>query len=260
MNPKNEWETNVPADFQSELNRVRSSVAPAASLQRFMLAAEEIERTVSVIRRTWIIANLCAIVGCFCVAIGAAVLTMWSKGDLLMASILVAYAFFMSGFLLGLIRWVRDTRAAGPVLMDCGRLHTKSFSFLLLSLLPLSIVFLTCVDFSQLPWHYWVAGVAFCIPVAVYFISLARGRLLVCANGIWHYIGFLPWHEIESWGWSENSPSALIIQKSGYWAIFRSGVLPVPSEQKDRFEEYLRQYCITQARHNDGEDSSNPVP
>ncbi len=239
-----EWETNMPAEFRTELSNVRSIVAPGESMKRFMLAAEEVELTVAAMRRASIKANLFAIAGCVIVAIGTPFLIAWSQISFLIASIIVAYVFSTIGFILVLIRGRRDKRAAGAILMDCGRMKTNGLAFLLLAILPLSIVLITCVDFNTTPWYYWVLGVILCMPMAIYFSSIATGHLQVHTNGIWHYIGFLPWREIESWGWTGESESTLLIQKSGRSHFFRRGSFPVPAESKIRFEEYLKQYCV----------------
>ena len=239
-----EWETNMPAEFRNELSNVRSSVAPGESMRRFMLTAEEVELTVAAIKRASFNANLFAIVGCVVIAIGTVLLLTWSQVGFLIASIVAAYAYSTIGFILVFIRSLRDKRVAGEILMDCGRMKTGGFAFLLLAILPLSIVLMACVDFNTTPWYYWVLGVILCMPIAIYFSSIATGHLQVRTNGIWHYIGFLPWHEIESWGWTGESESTLLIQKSSRSFFSRRGTFPVPAENKIRFEEYLKQYCV----------------
>jgi hypothetical protein len=236
-----EWETNMPADFRTELSNVRSSVAPGESMKRFMLAAEEIELTVAAMKRASFNANLLGLVGCVVVAIGAVFLAAWSQVSFLIASIIVAYVFSTIGFILVLIRGLRDKKVAGAILMDCGRMNTNGFAFLLLAILPLSIVLITCVDFNTTPWYYWVLWVIICMPIAIHFLSIATGHLQVRTNGIWHYIGFLPWHEIESWGWTGESESTLLIVKDGRWSFSRRGAFHVPGDMKEQVEEYLRQ-------------------
>lgn len=239
-----EWEANMPAEFRTELSNIRLSVAPGDSMKRFMLAAEEVEVTFAAMKRASFNANLFAIAGCLTVAIGTLLLIAWYQIGPLIASIFAAYAFSTIGFILVLVRSLCDKRVAGEILMDCGRMKTNGFAFLLLAILPLSIVLLTCVDFNTTPWYYWLLGVMLCMPVAIFFSSIATGHLQVRTNGIWHYIGFLPWHEIESWGWTEEPESTLLIQKSGRSRFFRRGSFPVPAENKIRFEEYLKQYCV----------------
>jgi hypothetical protein len=236
-----EWETNMPADFRTELSNVRSSVAPGESMKRFMLAAEEIELTVAAMKRASFNANLLGLVGCVVVAIGAVFLAAWSQVSFLIASIIVAYVFSTIGFILVLIRGLRDKKVAGAILMGCGRMNTNGFAFLLLAILPLSIVLITCVDFNTTPWYYWVLWVIICMPIAIHFLSIATGHLQVRTNGIWHYIGFLPWHEIESWGWTGESESTLLIVKDGRWSFSRRGAFHVPGDMKEQVEEYLRQ-------------------
>lgn len=245
-----EWETNMPAEFRTELSNVRSSVAPGESIKRFMLAAEEIELTVAAMKRASFNANLFAIVGCVVVALGTAFLIAWSQVGFLIASIIIAYVFSTIGFIMVLIRGLRDKRVAGAILIDCGRMKTNGFAFLLLAILPLWIVLMTCVDFNTTPWYYWVLGVTLCMPMAIYFYWIATGHLQIHANGIWLYIGFLPWHEIESWGWTGESESTLLIIKNGGWSFSRRGVLHVPSDMKEQVEEYLRQYCIVRPKHD----------
>ena len=190
-------------------------------------------------------ANLLGLVGCVVVAIGAVFLAAWSQVSFLIASILVAYVFSTLGFILVLIRCLRDKRVAGEILMDCGRMKTNGFAFLLLAILPLSMVLMTCVDFNTTPWYYWVLGMTLCLPMAIYFTSIATGHLQVRKNGIWHHIGFLPWHEIESWGWTGESGSTLLITKNGRWPFSRRGAFHVPNDMKEQVDEYLRQYCVT---------------
>lgn len=239
-----EWEANMPAEFRNELSSVRSSVVPEESMRRFMLAAEEVELTVAAMKRASFNANLFAIAGCLIVAIGTLLLMAWYQVGFLIASIVVAYAFSTIGFILVLIRSLRDKRVAGEILLDCGRMKTTGFAFLLLAILPLSIVLFSCVDFNTTPWYYWLLGVVLCMPAAIYFLSIAAGHLQFRTNGIWHYIGFLPWHEIESWGWTGESGSTLLITKNGRWLSSRRGALHVPIELKEQVDEYLRQYCV----------------
>ena len=163
-------------------------------MKRFMLAAKEVELTVAAMKRASFNANLFGLVGCVVVAIGTAFLIAWSQASFLIASIIVAYVFSTISLMLGLIRCRRDKRVAGEILMDCGRIKTNGFVFLLLAILPLSIVLMTCVDFNTTPWYYWVLGVILCMPMATYFYWIATGHLQIRTNGIWHYIGFLPWH------------------------------------------------------------------
>lgn len=243
-----EWETNMPAEFRTELSNVRSSVAPGESMKRFMLAAEEVELTVAAMRRASFNANLFAIAGCLIVAIGTLLPITWYQVGFFIASIVVAYAFSTIGFILVLIRSLRDKRVAGEILMDCGRMKTNGFAFLLFAILPLSIVLMTCVDFSTTPWYFLLLGVLLCMPVAIYFLSIATGHLQVRTNGIWHYIGFLPWHEIESWGWTGESGSTLLITKNGRWPFSRRGAFHVPNDMKEQVDEYLRQYCVAQPK------------
>ena len=245
-----EWENDMPAEFRTELNNVRSSVAPGESMKRFMLAAEEVELTVAAMQRSSFNANLFGLVGCAVVAIGTAFLIARSQASFLIASIIVAYVFSTIGFILGLIRCLRDKRVAGEILMDCGRMKTSGFAFLLLAILPLSIVLMTCVDFNTTPWYYWVLGVILCMPMAIYFSSIATGHLQVRTNGIWHYIGFLPWHEIESWGWTGESESTLLIIKNGGWPFSRRGAFHVPNDMKEQVEDYLLQYCVVRPKRD----------
>jgi hypothetical protein len=210
-------------------------------MKRFMLAAEEIELTVAAMKRASFNANLLGLVGCVVVAIGAVFLAAWSQVSFLIASIIVAYVFSTIGFILVLIRGLRDKKVAGAILMGCGRMNTNGFAFLLLAILPLSIVLITCVDFNTTPWYYWVLWVIICMPIAIHFLSIATGHLQVRTNGIWHYIGFLPWHEIESWGWTGESESTLLIVKDGRWSFSRRGAFHVPGDMKEQVEEYLRQ-------------------
>ncbi len=238
------WETNMPAEFRTELSNVRSSVAPGESMKRFMLAAEEVELTVAAMKRAAFNANLIAIAGCLIVAIGTLLLIAWTQVNFLIATIVVAYAFSTIGFLLGLIRGVRDKKVAGAILMDCGRMKTSGFAFLYFAIVPLLIVIMTCVDFNTMPWYYWALGAILCMPMAIYFLSIITGHLQVRTNGIWHYIGFLPWHEIESWGWTGESESTLLIVKNGRWPFSRRGALHVPNDMKEQVDEYLRQYCV----------------
>jgi hypothetical protein len=72
-----EWETNMPAEFRTELSNVRSSVAPGESMTRFMLAAEEVESTVAAMKRASFNANLLAIAVCVVVAVGT---VFWRRG------------------------------------------------------------------------------------------------------------------------------------------------------------------------------------
>ncbi len=245
-----EWETNMPAEFRTELSNVRSSVAPGESARRFMLAAEEVELTVAAMKRASFNANVFALAGCFVVAIGTLLLVAWSQVSFLITTIIVAYVYSTIGFILLLIRSLRDKRAAGAILMDCGRMKTSGFAFVLVLALPLSIVIMTCVDFNTTPWYYLFMGAILCMPLAFYFLSIAIGHLQVCTNGIWHYIGFFSWHEIESWGWTGDSEATLLIIKNGRWPFSRRVELNIPTEMKDQVEEYLRQNCIVGSKHD----------
>lgn len=246
-----EWENSMPSEFKFELENVRSSVPAGESVKRFLLAADDVERTVIAMKRMSRFSTFGAVFGCIVVAVGTAFMIAFSQTSVLFASIVAAWLISTIGFSFTLIRGQRAKRLAGPMLMDCGRMKSNAFIFLgLMSAASFSVVFATCFEVQTVAWYYWIAGGAVLLPITSYFTAIARGHLQVHTNGIWHYIGFLPWHEIESWGWTGESDSTLIIQKSGRSPFFKRGSIPVPPENKDRFEEYLQQNCVLVASQN----------
>lgn len=244
-NDQDEPEKALPSEFQQGLNKIRDRVVPEESLKRFLITANEVENKVAEMNRSANLARLGAMLGCLLVAICAAALVVLSKPSFLFATVVVAYVFSTFGFIVVFFRSVRDIKLAGPIVLDCGRMKSNGLGFLLLSTIPLTVVVLCCVDFENLKWYHWAAVAALIAPAAIYFSSIARGRLQLRTNGIWHYIGFLPWHEIESWGWDENFESALLIERSNGPKFFRRAVLKIPLEYRSLFEDHLHQYCVT---------------
>ncbi len=51
-------------------------------------------------------------------------------------------------------------------------------------------------------------------------------------------------HKVESWGWTGESKSTLLIIKNGGWLFSRRGTFHIPNEMKEQVEEYFLQYCV----------------
>ena len=242
---QDEWETKMPAEFRNELNSIRSSVPPGESQMRFLLAAEEVERTVNAMNRLSRLSVALAVLGCIAVVAGAVWLIALSQASILFASMVAAFLISTIGFMFVFVRARRDLKIAGPILLDCGQMTMRAPILLcLMSAASFTMVLATSVDFHKVPWYYWIAGGAILLPTTSYFIAISRGHLQIRTNGIWHYVGFLPWHEIESWGWTGGSELVLIIEKSGRSLLSKRGALTIPSGLKDQFEELLQQNCV----------------
>jgi hypothetical protein len=186
-----------------------------------------------------------AVLGCIAVVAGAVWLIALSQASILFASMVAAFLISTIGFLFVFLQARRDLKTAGPILLECGQMTMRAPIILsLLSVASFTVVLATSVDFHNVPWYYWIAGGAILLPITSYFIAITRGHLQIRTNGIWHYVGFLPWHEIESWGWTGESESILIIQRSGGSLFSKRGALTIPSGLKSRFEELLQQNCL----------------
>lgn len=240
----NEWEKEMPQKFRSTMNVVRTSTVPSESMQRFLEAAGDVERTAASWRRSNKNLMLIAMAISLVVAIGAFAVLGDSQIRLLIISGAIAYLYSTLGFARVLYRGVRDYRNAGSVLLDCGKLNTGSFTMFFMSILMFGVIMLASFGIRDIQLVYVIVAIAILLPISLYFFAISRGHLQVRANGIWHYIAFLPWHKIESWGWSGVNQSTLLIQKQGRLSFLNRGILAVPPEMKEQFEDYLQQNCL----------------
>jgi len=251
-----EWENEMPESFKSAMNHVRTRSVPGESMQRFLQVTEDVEKTAA----RWHHANAnlmrCAMVGGVLIGIGTYGLLASSQVHFLISTMVIAYLFSTIGFARLLYRGIRDLRNAGPVLLDCGKLKTGAFLTLFISVLMFGGIMFLSNGIRDIKLIYVIAAIALLLPISLYFLAISTGRLQVRANGIWHFIAFLPWHEIESWGWTGNANSTLVIQKSGGWPFRGRGVLVIPAEMKGQFEDYLHQNCLK--RQQPAENGKGP--
>jgi len=245
-----DWENEMPESFKSIMNHVRTRSIPGESMQRFLQATEDVEKTTAKWRRSNNNLMLSAMAISVLIAIGTFALLAFSQVHFLISSMVIAYLFSTIGFACVLYRAIRDLRNAGPVLMDCGKLKTGAFLTFFISVLMFAGIIFLSNGTRDIKLIYVIAAIAIFLPISLYFFAISRGHLQVRVNGIWHYIGFLPWHEIESWGWTGTASTTLLIQKSGRWSFLKRGVLLVPTEMKGQFEDYLQQNCLAQERVN----------
>lgn len=239
-----DWENEMPDSFKLAMNHVRTRSVPGESMQRFLLVTEDVEKTAARWQRANAKLTRCVMAGSILIAVGTYGLLAFSQVHILISTMVIAYLYSTLGFASLLYQGIRDLRNAGPVLMDCGKLKTEAFLMFFISIVPFAaIVFLSpsARDINQI---YVIAAIAILLPISLYFVTISRGHLQVRANGIWHYIGFLPWHEIDSWGWTGSANSTLLIQKRGRWSFLKRGVLRIPDDMKEQFDDYLHQNCV----------------
>jgi len=240
-----DWEDEMPESFKSMMNHVRTRSVPGESMQRFLQTTEDVEKTAASWRRSNTHLMLSAMAGGVLITVGTSGLLAFSQVHFLISSMVIAYLFSTIGFANILYRGIRDLPNAGPVLLDCGKLKTHTFAMFFISVLLFSGMIFMSNGTRDINLIYVVVAIAMFLPMSLYFLAISRGHLQVRANGIWHYIGFLPWHKIESWGWSGPSESTLLIQKNGRLPFLNRGVLPVPPEMQEQFEDYLQQNCVS---------------
>jgi len=227
------------------MNQVRTRSVPGESMQRFLQATEDVEKTAARWHRSNTHLMISAMAGNVLIAAVTYGLLAFSQVHFMISSMVIAYLFSTIGFANILYRGIRDLRNAGPVLLDCGKIKTRSIEMFLISVLLFAGMIFMSNGTKDINLIYVAAAIAMFLPISLYFLAVSRGYLQVRANGIWHYIGFLPWHKIESWGWSGPSESTLLIQKNGRIPFLNRGVLSVPPEMKEEFEDYLQQNCVS---------------
>ncbi len=79
------------------------------------------------------------------------------------------------------------------------------------------------------------------IPLGVFLLIMAFGRLQVTDRGIWVYVELLPWSEVGSYHWADDS-KLLITPKRRSLLPLRCA-LRVPPEHKQSVDDFLSQFC-----------------
>ncbi len=147
-------------------------------------------------------------------------------------------ALLVASLLYSFISLLRGYSASGQVLLDC-RLHPRHRLFFQQALIFL-VVGLAVGGTAQSGSIVRVGGFSFGILVAIYFVTLATGRLQVRTKGIWRYWGLLKWESIESYRWV--SDGTLLVKTNGFWGL-SEGAFPVPPENKSEFVEFVEKQC-----------------
>ncbi len=241
----NEWEREMPLEVQSAINRVRDNPAPSESVERVIKVAAGIEMTAAewhrggfskwfwggvllslvipaIVAATYILEFDSPILG----PIGAGIITT-----------LVFVEFFWN--------WVRSKRNAGAILLECGSFPSRGFFLLFgafyLALTIGSIIFAVknVTSIMSMEGAIAIAWIGLCVAILVYQSMTIWGRLQFRANGIWCYVGLVPWKQVVSWNWTGSTGTTLFVQRKSRFGILASGAVPIPLELKAKVDELM---------------------
>lgn len=111
---------------------------------------------------------------------------------------------------------------------------------------PTSILFgFACIYFFHLTGFAQLVSIAIGISMAAFNIAFAMGKLQIYEDGIFSYMYFVRWMEIESYQWVKGNekydPLKIRLGKSVPW-FMRDGALMIPVEKKEMVVAILLQY------------------
>jgi hypothetical protein len=170
------------------------------------------------------------------------------------SNVLACVVLFGTGLLLlallilgSVPRYLRDFRAGGRVLLDCGPFPGRALLFGGSAFWAvLGITVLTAFPWSK-PFSVdsLVTGAvsAFFFLFALFFLTGALGRLQIREDGLWRYCALIRWEKIDSLRLTDDS-TLLIHVKTYPWFLGHSAI-PIPPEKKDALTELLnKKQCL----------------
>lgn len=238
-NTQNEWEQQLPPEFQESLQQIRTEAAPGQSVQRFLFQAENITMTSAAWKRglinmIWALPVLWGIP--VMLAVG---LKIYYSLSFITTLMLIFFSMFPVAFAFLLLVAHQGKQVRGQLLLDCGPHPARNLFYLNVCTMTLmGVGFLLSGD----DWISGSPGLCFLL-IAAMFLMFARGRLQIYEGGIWEYWELLEWHRLLEHSWTEGDPPTLqlkVIQKLFYTT--GRGALPVSSKHREAVEELLKQY------------------
>ena len=242
---QNEWEAEMPPRLQAAINRVRDNPAPGESVERFIKVAEGIEMTAAEWQRggftKWIWGGALLsllippmVIGMYLVKVDTRIFGTMGAG---LIAMLVFVDFFWN--------WIQSKRNAGPILLECGKFPSRRFFILMaafyVALTIYSIIFVVknVASILSIEGAIAIAWIGLCVAILVYQCMSIWGRLQFRANGIWCYIGLVPWTQVVSWNWTGSTGTTLLVQRKSRFGILATGAVPIPLELKAIVEELM---------------------
>lgn len=233
-NDHKEWEREMPAEFATAMDSVRSQPVPQDSLERSLEAAESIGMTAAAMKRGYKNAVICSVLVYGTIALLALAFSrflqwdfFWSVGAAFGTVWVVVYVAFI-------VNWLVTRQMSGAVLLDCGR-HPTAKLFLLMPLVIIPVILLA---------EDWLSGVAlglFAVSFSSFWLIMSTGRLQIRENGIWQYHGLLRWEKLESYRWEGTEDATLMLQARRRFSFLGRGALPVAIEQKEAVDRLIQQ-------------------
>lgn len=240
-----EWEQEMPLEFQSAINRVRGNPVPGESVERFIKVAAGIEMTAAEWRRggfnkwlwggaLFLLVFPAMVAAPYLFEFDARILGTTGVGVI---ATLVFFDFFWN--------WVQSKRNAGAILIECGTFPSRGLFILVgafyLVLTIGSIIFAMKNVSGILSWEGAIATawIGLCVAMLVYQSMTIWGRLQFRANGIWCYIGLVPWKRIVSWNWTGSTGTTLLIQRKSRFGFLATGAVPIALELKAKVDELM---------------------
>jgi hypothetical protein len=219
----NDWEQEMPLEFQSAINRVRGNPAPGESVERFVKVAAGIELTAAEWQRGgfnkwfWGGALLSLVVPGMVAALYILEFDTPIVGTI--GAGIIATLVFVDFFW----NWVQSKRNAGAILLECGNFPSRGFFILLgtfyLALTIGSIIFAVknVSSIVSMEGAIAIAWIGLCVAMLVYQGMTIWGRLQFRANGIWCYVGLVPWKQVVSWKWTGSTGTTLLVQRKSWF-------------------------------------------
>jgi len=233
-----DWEKEMPANFHTTLDGIRTESIPLNSLERSLMAAESIRMTPASWKR-----------GCTNAAIGAVLmysfvaLVTFGFNKVLQWNVWTS-VFGLLGIMLILayvgmfVTWMIGRKAAGAVLLDCGP-HPAKKLFLTIAVM---VVWPSLLSLFNLQGAIRIISFAWTISVGCYWIFMSTGRLQIRENGIWQYWSLLRWEKVKSYHWKGKTDATLMVQAKTYFSFMGRGALPVANEQKEAVDDLLKKH------------------
>jgi hypothetical protein len=242
---QHEWEQEMPPEFQSAINRVRANPPPPESVERFIRIAAGIEITAAEWKRggftkwIWIGALLSLVLPAIVALRYFPELDRRAIGPIV-AGVIATLVFvnFFGG-------WARSRRNAGAILLDCGNIPSRGFLtffaaiFLALTLGSITFAVKNVATIFSPEGAIAIAWIGLCLATLVYQCMTIWGRLQFRSNGIWCYIGLVPWKQVVSWNWTGRTGSTLLVKSKSRFGRLTTGALPIPPDRKARVEDLL---------------------
>jgi hypothetical protein len=235
----------MPLEFQSAINRVRGNPAPGESVERFVKVAAGIELTAAEWQRGgfnkwfWGGALLSLVVPGMVAALYILEFDTPIVGTI--GAGIIATLVFVDFFW----NWVQSKRNAGAILLECGNFPSRGFFILLgtfyLALTIGSIIFAVknVSSIVSMEGAIAIAWIGLCVAMLVYQGMTIWGRLQFRANGIWCYVGLVPWKQVVSWKWTGSTGTTLLVQRKSWFGILATGAVPIPLELKAKVDELM---------------------